>query len=222
MSGSDQWQIKAKYRARRGCVSVGRAHEEGARSACPQHLPFLSSYLREQLGVLAGRTLAWQPPPRARHRAPRWWLCRARAATCQQLRGASALQVWPRVQAAAPGSWRAPAAACGQRCAEGAASPGAGLPGAAATHAASSLAQAEAGCAVTRAQGWFYPSQPCSGLGCCALWSLGFGKGEPRGWDPGGSTHLAPPQRTGTPLPWMWRLITFRRPNEAGITPKGP
>lgn len=67
--------------------------------------------------------------------------------------------------------------------------------------AASSLARAEAGCAVSRAQGWFYPSQPCSGLGCCALWSLGFGKGEPRGWDPGGSTHLAPPQRTGTPLP---------------------
>lgn len=76
-----------------------------------------------------------------------------------------------------------------------------GLPGAAATRAASSLARAEAGCAVSRAQGWFYPSQPCSGLGCCALWSLGFGKGEPRGWDPGGSTHLAPPQRTGTPLP---------------------
>lgn len=135
MSGSDQWQIKAKYRARRGCLSVGRAREEGARSACPQHLPFLSSHLREQLRVLAGHALAWPPPPGARHRAPRWWPRCARAATCQQLRGASALQVWPRVQAATPGSWRAPAAACGQRCAEGAASPGPGLPGAAATRA---------------------------------------------------------------------------------------
>lgn len=188
--------------------------KRGRGSLClPQRLLFLSSYLWEQVRVLAGCSFGLAATPqssgscaplgaRLRHGA------RGRGVPEQRPASSAALPLpahsrlghvcGRRLQV--HGERRRPPAASGQRCAAGAASPSQGLPGAAATRAAPASARAEAGrergrrlgALLAELRGGFtLPGVVLAWAAApCALQASA--RGSPGAGTRGCSTHLAP------------------------------